>query len=183
MKTKLITALRTCANALENGTFAYEWRKPESCNCGVVACALMGKSVAEMKDMLLPMKRQVDTVTWGSLVGRFCPVTGTPENEVFRALIEAGMSQTDIVELEMLANKEVLKRIDLLDVTVEIPETVTRSVLGIPCGTAKRMVRRPVGHWIGKGNAIAYMRAWADLLTEQGAEDVAVPEPQEAKVT
>lgn len=44
MKTKLITGLRTAANALEQGTFYYTWAQRSSCNCGSLFCALTGKS-------------------------------------------------------------------------------------------------------------------------------------------
>lgn len=99
MKTKLITALRTCAKALEQGTFEYDWSQPQSCNCGVVACAAMGESIAGMAALIQPMRTHVKDVSWRTLTATFCPVTGMPDNKVFKALMEAGMTQQDIVEL------------------------------------------------------------------------------------
>jgi hypothetical protein len=179
MKTKLITALRTCANALEQGTFAYEWQHPQSCNCGIVACALMGKSVAEMAALIAPMRAHVERPNWKFMVGKFCPVTGMPENEVFRALIGAGMSQADIIELEELGNEKVLERINLKDVYAV--ETVPLTMMEKLRHKQPRTVRKRTAHYVSKQNAIAYMRAWADILTEEGAMDVAPQEPKEVK--
>lgn len=179
MKTKLITALRTCAKALEQGTFEYKWAEPQSCNCGIVACALMGKSVAEMKDILQPMRTQVEHPNWKYLVGKFCPITGTPTNEVFKSLLEAGMSQTDIVELEELSNKKVLSRITLE--ASYLTRKVPPGFIGRLLGKKAREVESLAQRYTSKNNAIAYMVAWADLLTEEGALDVATKETEHAQ--
>jgi hypothetical protein len=179
MKTKLITALRTCAKALENNTFAYDWTQPQSCNCGIVACALMGKSISEMREILKPMRLYVKNPNWNVLVASFCPVTGIPENAVFKTLAEAGMSQTDIIELESLSNKQVLKRTKMVDTYTT--ETIQPSAIERFFGKKQRMVKKKVHYCANKDNAIRYMRVWADILTEEGAEDtVTSTEPKAA---
>lgn len=178
MKTKLITALRTAANALEWHTFEYDWRHPASCNCGIIACALMGKSVSEMQMCLSPMIQTVKASNWNYLVAKHCPITGIPENEIFAALLGAGMTQKDIVHLEMLSDPEVMKR--------------TKWPQKVATGTVKKKrffgeaTEEPAPYdrkryHMYPENAIAYMRAWADLLTEQGKQDQ--PETEKAHVT
>ncbi len=169
MKTKLITALRTCAKALEQGTFDYKWERPESCNCGILACSIMGKSIAEMATDLEPMRKQVTQPNWRFLVGRFCPVTGIPQNEIFKALFEAGLSQSDIIELEELSNKKVLSRMTMQK-AYKI-ETIKPSIFDAFLGKKETVKKTEVNYYSSKENTIAYMRAWADILTEEGRLD------------
>lgn len=194
MKTKLITALRTAATALENGTFAYDWGRANSCNCGIIASTLLHKSIDSLKP-IMPVMEQ-DHGSWRETVGRHCPVTGMSENVVLRAMQEAGMSQLDIVQLEDLSNPEVLKRFE-----VTTKQTKTK-VVGYRTEVTQHPIRRtfmqvlrrsPIQHESresqvpiekreevmvpvkvrrdDKSHAIAYMRAWADLLNEQGKQD------------
>ena len=174
MKTKLITALRTAAKALENGTFEYDWEQPQSCNCGIIACALMGKSIVEMKALVLNMRSEVAGPNWKLMVRKFCPITGVPTNEVFKALVESGMSATDIIELEELSNKKVLrigKLKDVYKITTKISEpNLIQRLLGAK--PKKTKTKELQAHYTSKENAIKYMRAWADILEEEGKDDV-----------
>lgn len=172
MNTKLITALRTSANALENGTFAYEWSNPESCNCGILACALLGKSIVQMKDIMPTLTKSLkpNKHHWTNIAANHCPITGIPENEILKAMMQAGMTQSDFQEMEYLSNPEVQKR--------AIKSQGNKAVFNTTEITTghfwnKRTASVSTGKYscTDKANVIAYMRSWADILTEQGKLD------------
>jgi hypothetical protein len=158
MKTKLITALRTAATALENGTFAYDWCEPNRCNCGVVACALLGTSPAK-----LPVPKADKGDTWSDRVGYYCPITGMPENKFFATLHSYGLTPLDIVQLEYLSNPKVVERMNLRAI-----KTVRAGFLKL----GRKQVEVPVAvEYDEKAHLIAYLRAWAQILVEEGALD------------
>lgn len=185
MKTKLITALRTAAKALEDGTFAYNWKKPESCNCGVIASTLMNKSISGLRSVLpesIPTEEGLDC-SWRGFVQNYCPVTGLSENVVLKALQEAGMSQQDIVELETLSNALVCERAGIvmgkdrkwgvISAAKEVKTPKKNSIFQRLFYSAPKS--EEVSEWLSaygdKNYTIRYMRAWADLLTEHGQAD------------
>lgn len=204
MKTKLITALRTAAKALEDGTFAYNWKTPQSCNCGIIASTLMHESqnkiLSRLESFNLPKENGKRDFTWQNIVSHECPVTGLSDNAIIRSMQEAGMNQADIVQLENLSNPEVLKRVDVGTKKVSHKERIGEKSI-----FHKEPIERTFWQWLlrkpiqfrdvetirptyrytesevacdvkrdKKEHTILYMRAWADLLTEQGRED-AVP--------
>lgn len=159
MKTKLITALRTAAKAVEDGTIAYDWTVMNRCNCGVLACALTGKAPVQLSAGLPDGMR-----TWEHFTGTYCPITGMPEHAILRTMFAAGMSQRDIIDLEYLTNEKVLKRAGLL-------KERTRLFRGTRV--------EDTSDFENADDLVAYMRAWADLLTEEGAMDVVEPPRKE----
>lgn len=196
MKTKLITALRTAAKALEDGTFAYDWNKMESCNCGIIACTLMHKSIKQVsREILAERVKTFDHSaiksnfgpSWREAVQAHCPVTGLSESSILRTLQEAGMSPKDICELEDLSNPEAARRAGLetwgqmkegekqrLPVgqyDVSTPHPWWKKVL---TGKSHKVEEKTMPIRTEKKYAIRYMRAWADILTEQGREDSVV---------
>lgn len=160
MKTKLITALRTAANALENATFYYEWQQPAMCNCGSLFCALTGLSSADLKDRI-PAPVSGTSYAWSRLVGQYCPITGMPTQELFSKILGYGLTTTDIVNLEFLNDEKVLARVNI----------TKEKRTGI--WPFRRTITTKVDEldYKNKEHVIAYMRAWADLLTEEGALD------------
>ncbi len=155
MKTKLITALRTAANALADGIFSYKWTNPYACNCGVLVCSILNKSSAELRQDLLNacMTSEKDHTlnTWKSMLGRHCPITGIPTNVIFRELLNTGLSQKDIINLEELSDGKILSKI-----------------------TMEKTSSAGIGKWdkVDVRCAILYMRTWADILEEEGKLDV-----------
>jgi hypothetical protein len=162
MRTKLITALRTAAAAVENETFNYDWQKASRCNCGVVACAILGKSAQELNSAL-PQRRG----TWTEMVGLHCPVTGIPTHEVFRSLMTAGLTQLDLVQLEWLSNPRVLEKMGKF-------YAPNRPVADALFGRKELSVDHTEPFYL-----VRYLRAWADLIQAEDASDV----PQSAPVT
>jgi hypothetical protein len=198
MKTKLITALRTAATALENGTFAYDWSQPHSCNCGVIASVLTHQSSKKLQSQVPDIPKP----SWERIVQHHCPVTGLSENFVIRSMQEAGMTPLDIVQLEKLSNPKVVERMRLtrkITQSRQVGERTETRMKQVPQSfwqrlTCQPIVKREVSRQVpvmeyseveqpisptkdNKSHTIAYMRAWAELLTEEGQEDVAA-QPQ-----
>jgi hypothetical protein len=175
MKTKLITALRTAATALEDGTFFYKWTKQSCCNCGVLFCALTGKSAAELDDEI-PELIEGGNATWKMLVGQHCPITGIPTQKLFRELLSYGLTQKDMVNLEYLSDSKVIARMKQEEPIRKEPQAQRKWYqLRAPKLNAEMKKDRDKLDYQNKKYVIAYMRAWADLLTEEGAMDVAEP--------
>jgi len=184
MKTKLITALRTAATAMENGTFYYEWNVPSCCNCGSLFCALTGKSAAELRAEI-PKRIDKDEIgSWENLIGQHCPITGLPTQKLFRELFSYGLTQVDMTNLEYLRDAKVIARMNLNEsVREEIPARRKWYQMRTAAPTVLvKNVRVKLDHE-NKEHVIAYMRAWADLLTEEGAMDSAPRELEVAQVS
>jgi hypothetical protein len=144
MKTKLITALRTALKVLENGTFPYNWEHCSSCNCGVVFCALTGKSPRDLVS-LIP-RGQTEKSTWIDRIGYHCPITGVPTNTFINGLFAAGLTLEDIKNLEFLSDPKVITKLKETGFTEKIKKS-------------------------DKQHVIAYLRAWVDVLIEEGKLD------------
>lgn len=168
---------------MEEGTFYYEWSEPSCCNCGSLFCALTGKSAAELRAEV-PDAIDGKGATWEELIGQHCPITGMPTQKLFRELFGYGLTQKDMINLEYLRDSKVIARIDLNEsVREEIPARRKWYQLRTPAPTVLvKNVRVKLDHE-NKEHVIAYMRAWADLLTEEGAMDVAAPGMQHAQVS
>lgn len=173
MKNKLITGLRVAASAIENRTFHYEWREQSSCNCGSLFCALTGKSAVELSHMI-PKSIRNTNATWETLAGQHCPITGMPTQKLFRELFGYGLILQDVVNLEYLRDPKVIARMNLSETVREEIQTKRKwyqREMPKPTAIIKN-VRVKLDHE-NKEHVIAYMRAWADLLVEEGALDAA----------
>lgn len=133
---KLIKALRSAADMVENKPSAFDWGKMESCNCGIVAQKLLGKN-----------KQQIHTALYSEHQGGLwsdrankdkCALSGLPISKIVRDLLKAGMKIKDFYELEFLSNGDVLKE---TDIDVEDDEYFGRP-----------------------NNLVKYLRAWANIL-------------------
>lgn len=159
MNTKLITALRTSAAALEQGTIYYDWNQAACCNCGILFCSLLGKSPVEL-NALRPRTFLGNGSTWQAVIGQHCPVSGIPTNEMFRELFSYGLTQKDVIDLEYMRNPNVLCRMRPRTIIKRRWYRFWRS----------EVVTVPFNYGESR-DLISYMRAWADLLTEGGAAD------------
>ena len=167
MNAKLVTALRTTAKAIEDGTFHYDWDRARTCNCGALFCALTGVSANVLAPPPIPPGGDG---TWKSRVGYHCPVTGTPENELFKELFSYGLTAKDIVNLEYLADERVVARMDPTKERTLSVEVETRWWQPRKFKRVTETVRVKPDHE-NKVHVIAYMRAWADLIAERDEMD------------
>lgn len=133
-KDNLIKALKLSIHALETGIVKYEWNKNQTCNCGVVAQAILGKTHEELLILISPTGRMVSkkinphvvdgwSATWKQCVQETCSITGETTEKIFKQLFKAGMSPEDITHLEYLENPAILKRANLYQT-----KTVTKKI-------------------------------------------------------
>ncbi len=85
------------------------WAHMGRCNCGHLAQTLTGLSAEEIHKRAL--QRYGDWTEQSEHFEPYCPHTGFNIDYVMDSLIEAGLSPTDIRELEHLSNRDVLKRL------------------------------------------------------------------------
>jgi hypothetical protein len=131
---ELVTALRATAVRIEAGA-AYQWGHHGQCNCGHLAQTLCRVSPGELHAWALEAASGVGD--WEMLANDFCPASGHRIDDVIATLIDAGLTTGDLVHLERLDDEAVLA--------------------ALPGG--KRWLARNV-----RADAVAYLRAWADLL-------------------
>lgn len=101
----LIHALRETAQRLRAGA-TYAWGNHGACNCG------------NLLQVITPLSRQ-DIMShaqtgigeWTELAEDFCGVTNAPVDLMVSKLMEAGLTPSDIHNLEYLDNREVLERL------------------------------------------------------------------------
>ena len=143
---KTIQALKRVVEALEKDTVEYDWNKPNMCNCGLIAQAALSLNPKDLDTRFradaAAYKRDTDSkgscLTWKAVVQRSCGVTGLSSSEIITAFGQAGFRPEDVVHLEFLENKAILKE------------------AGID-GTQG-------GYYKKKENLMKYLRAWIKIL-------------------
>ena len=99
----LINALRETADRLRNGAH-YAWGHHGACNCGNLVQVITNFTEGEI------LKYAHEGIgEWTELAQEFCPVTNAPLALVIAKLEAAGLTPTDIHNVEYLSDKEVLK--------------------------------------------------------------------------
>jgi len=134
---RLVRALLDTADRLDAGA-AYQWGHHGQCNCGHLVQTLCRLEPRVIH--ALAMEAAPGSVgDWETLANDYCPTSGHRIDDVIAALLDAGLSTDDLAHLERLDDERVLAR--------------------LPGG--KRWLERNV-----RADAIAYLRAWADLLDD-----------------
>ncbi len=148
MKTKLIEALRVVADGIQSEKLPYDWRYKSTCNCGLVACALLDVSPNQLNSRITKAFGN-ESGSWSDEVGNRCTVTGRPIAQIFKDLESAGLSPRDIQELEYLNNEQVV------------------SAMKAAHPMKRHWFKLVGGITIYKDNpesVIEYMRTWANIL-------------------
>lgn len=102
---ELIHALRETANRLRNGA-TYAWGNHGACNCGNLLQVITPLSRQEIMSYA-----QTGIGEWTELAEEFCGVSQAPVDLLLSKLIEAGLTPSDIHNLEYLDNREVLENL------------------------------------------------------------------------
>ena len=102
---RLIKALRATASNLTNGS-KYQWGHMGACNCGNLAQELTSLTKKEIHEYA--MRGHGD---WSEQVSAFCPTSSFPMDLLISELISEGLSLDDLINLERLKDKDVLKLI------------------------------------------------------------------------
>lgn len=128
-KEKLISSLKIVIEGLSTDTVKYDWNYSASCNCGLVAQAILGCTRAELQNRasqenvfdkeelkrVLGISGDADNVeaSWRNAVKAYCPLTGLPLKRIFQDLEAAGLSKYDIAHLEYMNNPAILAKAKL----------------------------------------------------------------------
>lgn len=137
----LIDLLRTTADRLASGA-KHTWGHVGRCNCGHLAQTATGLSGSEIHRRMLRQARvrELSRGEWSEHAEAYCDGSGMDVEFIFEALLEVGLEPKDLSQLEYLNAPEVLSR--------------------LPGG--RRELKRN-----NRDDAVAYLRAWAELLEER----------------
>ena len=139
---QLIEALREVANRLKSGRH-YAWGHHGACNCGHLL-----QVITQLDEKEILAHAHTGTGEWTEIAAESCAVTGAPVSLLLSTLEAAGLTPTDIHNIEYLDNKEVLQF--------------------LPGGFRwlKRNIRQDV---------IDYFEAFANLLEDKFLQEVVIP--------
>lgn len=104
-KKPIVDLLRKTAERLDDGA-RYEWGHMGRCNCGHLV-----QTLTDMTDRQIAEKVEHQLDEWSEHAKVYCTQTGTPVEELFRALEEVGFSHRDVVALEYLSDNRVRSRL------------------------------------------------------------------------
>jgi hypothetical protein len=156
---KLITALRLTANAIKINPDRYYWREPESCNVGLLICALMGWSPSTLRSYITPTLIRLAgsdrTPFWSTIIGYQCPMFDFGDGIIFKTMTEVGLRKSDIFNLEWLVDPNVLDR---------MPTRTEKKFSFWRMRMVERVREVGIDDPIDCAN---YMLAWADILVEE----------------
>lgn len=102
---ELIAALRETASRLRQGAH-YAWGNHGACNCGNLLQVITKLSEADILRFA-----HTGIGEWTELAEDYCPVTNAPVALLLHKLEQAGLTPTDIHNLEYLEDKEVLNNL------------------------------------------------------------------------
>lgn len=139
----LIEALREAALRLRNGAH-YAWGHHGACNCGHL---LQVMTQLDEKEILT--RAHTGPGEWTEIAEEACSVTGAPVNFLVSCLQAAGLTPTDIHNIEYLDNK---------------------AILNCLAGGFRWLKRNR------KEDVIDYFEAFAFFLEEQLMKEVIIPE-------
>lgn len=126
----------------------FHWNHMGSCNCGHLAQTLTHIDSKRLHQMAL-----ANAGDWSEQSREYCSTSGLPLDRVIDVMIKAGLNTVDIANLERLQDTAVLERMGV------------RS-----CDTPPDFRDRE--------SAIAYIRAWADVLELQWRKKMAASQHQ-----
>ncbi len=138
----LIESLRKTAKNMSQGA-PYQWGHMGSCNCGNLAQEITKLTKAEIHAYAL----QTRFGDWSEQTAEFCPTSNLPMDLVISEMMEAGLTRTDLKNLEKLSDKQVLKR--------------------LPKG--ERYLKHNK-----RDDVVKYLLTWASLLEEQLLNEIEV---------
>jgi hypothetical protein len=161
MRQKLITAIDIVIRNIENDTIKYDWDEYGSCNMGLVAQALLGKTAdsldAAIGRTIDNFETNNESFDWSKLVIKFCPMTGLSKHKIFKALQESGLSREDMMHLEYLSDPKVLSKIKSLGKKLE------KTHYGFLSLQSK-------DNYESVKSLLEYLKAWRQILLEEGDE-------------
>ncbi|GAB4436063.1 MAG: hypothetical protein Kow0031_17830 [Anaerolineae bacterium] len=103
---ELISALRETATRLANGA-RYEWGHMGRCNCGHLL-----QTITELSDFEIVKTIDFQLDEWTEYANDYCENTGHKVDDLFTSLQNVGFSRQDVIHLENLSDRRVLRRLN-----------------------------------------------------------------------
>ena len=103
--TFLINALRETANKLAKGA-DYAWGNHGACNCGNLLQVITALNRTEILRLA-----HTGVGEWTELAEDYCGISQVPVDQLIGHLMEAGLTPSDIHNIEYLEDREVLERL------------------------------------------------------------------------
>ncbi|MES1223669.1 MAG: hypothetical protein ABUT20_49695 [Bacteroidota bacterium] len=100
---ELVYALREAAAGLQNGAH-YAWGHHGACNCGHLV-----QVITRLDEKQILAHAHTSPGEWTEIAAESCAVTNAPVSLMLSELEAAGLTATDIHNIEYLDNKEVLR--------------------------------------------------------------------------
>jgi hypothetical protein len=102
---ELINALRETAKRLRNGAH-YVWGNHGACNCGNLL-----QVITPLDEKEIIRYAHTSPGEWTELAKEYCSSTNAPIHYVIAKLEEAGLTPTDIHNIEYLSDRQVLEQL------------------------------------------------------------------------
>ena len=128
---ELISAIRRSAKKLKQGA-PYQWGHMGSCNCGNLAQELTSFTKVEIHEFA--MQKSGD---WSNQMEDYCPTSSYPMDHLITSLMEKGLTERDLKNLEWLSDRQIV---------AEIGRELQRN---------------------NRQDAIDYMKTWARLMEHE----------------
>lgn len=158
-KQKLIIAFETIIRAINSNSVDYDWSCQQSCNCGVLCQILTDNSKDELTAKYNWRNFGRAKRTWTEHVQEHCSITGKTTNEILNILLNVGLTQNDICDLEFLSNSSILKRTDIF----------TGSIYKRFLFIFKKQLEN--NYYKNPKNLAKYLNAWIKILEEEINEE------------
>lgn len=103
---RLIEALLSAAQRMEDDPACYNWGNANCCNCGILVQELLGINMEELYEL----RSNLPTM-WGRAADTgYCSETGLPGCTIFKLLLEAGLQKEDFWEIESCGSARIGNR-------------------------------------------------------------------------
>jgi len=145
-----IEALKATLVKLNDPSVYYDWTEQWNCNAGLLVQCVNNVSSNDLRITLAGLRNSFNSGFWGKdFEGNhpMCSVSGLPISEVYDNLRDIGFNIKEIDGLEQLSDEVICKRASLYGDTSDRDK---------------------------KGNVIAYITAWIEILKEE--------EPKEERI-
>lgn len=137
----LSSALNKAAQNLRQGK-PYEWGHMGSCNCGHLAQVLLNMPKGEIHASA--MEKPGD---WNEQLNDYCPTSGFKIDSLIFKLLELGLSEQDLMDLEYLRNEKILSKIN-----TELKPLINNN----------------------REHVILYLETWANIMEEELIKEITI---------
>ncbi len=191
----LIAAIDSVLESLGDNTIHYDWDFLKHDNVGILAQAITCKTADELYvDYLLDMVKNYGLtdprtigvkskhikarcpINWTYLLRSFYPVSGEPTVAIFKMLKEAGLSRSDIANLEDLSDEKIIKKAGITKNDVLVKRYYFKKTGFLWNRRLERKEKQiSVPYYQDTNNYYRYLVAWRHILSKATATPANAP--------